>query len=133
MISLYSKDIYLIGDLDSFVGRRVTCGYIVLTREEFQRMVIKVPARTHEYSTQSFIQKKMHVAGVGNMLVNESTETYSVPPHVPLLVPKDMIMKLRGIENLLYTIAGQRYMPVTVDGRRYDCYIELRSYVSAPK
>lgn len=126
MISLYKRDVYLIGNIQEFITRyRSPFGY-ALTPEQFGIDVRTLPSMVMHYVETTRDSDVVEIPSIGKIGVSTSTLELTIPPDVPLLVPQELLGALRNLPNTIYTLGGvDSTLRVSVKDVSLTCYTAL--------
>lgn len=131
MINLYKTDIYLLRHPERFaalfnrpngVSRQ---NQYVLTKEEFEQWVIKLPAQYHTYIETATERSKQEIEGIGPVNVMSAIVKHSIPPNETLLVTEVLASTLSCLPNKMYTPMTYESINVIVGDMRVKCVTGL--------
>ncbi len=127
MISLYKKDVYLIGNVQDFVIRYRSKNGYVLSPEQFRMDVRKLPSAYMEYVQTSWDNDIVDIPNIGKLSLVMRTIKHNIPPDVALLVPQELLGLLRNIPNTVYTLGSHGdLLNVYVNGTSVTCHTGIQ-------
>ena len=130
MINLYKTDIYLLRDPEGFAAafnnpNTFQRNQYVLTKEEFQKWVIKFPSEYHKYIETETQRSKQEIEGIGSVIVTSAIVKHSIPPNETLLVTEVLASTLSCLPNKMYTPMTYESINVIVGDMRVKCVTGL--------
>lgn len=130
MINLYKTDIYLLRDPEGFARafnnpKAFQRNQYVLTKEEFQKWVIKFPSEYHKYIETETQRSKQEIEGIGTAVVTSAIVKHSIPPNETLLVTEALACSLSCLPNKTYTPIAYESIYILVGDMRVKCMVGL--------